>query len=162
MWKYWWNESQNIYHLSQGQDIKRLITLISEGLGMHFFSLQIWSLWDHFYFDLFEPPTKSVEPLSNISEKTGMMVHRIASFDQLHWWTTIENHQTQWWGTQKPSEYYRSSMVSPNHSIQWWWLLWKPSKNCDGKINHICQIWLLTENFYTHRIQLINAMKGVP
>ena len=126
MWKYWWNESQNIYHLSQGQDIKRLITLISEGLGMYFFSLQIWSLWDHFYFDLFEPPTKSVEPLSNISEKTGMMVHRIASFDQLHWWTTIENHQTQWWGTQKPSENHRSSMVSPNHSIQWWWLLWKP------------------------------------
>ena len=46
-------------------------------------------------------------------------------------------------GTQKPS----NMIVAPNHSIRWWWLLWKPSKNCDGKINHVCQIWLLTANF---------------
>ena len=24
-----------------------------------------------------------------------------------------------------------NTMVAPNHSIQWWWLLSKPSKNCD-------------------------------
>ena len=36
-------------------------------------------------------------------------------------------------GTQKPSD----TMVAP---IQWWWLLWKPLKKCDGKISYLSDL----------------------
>ena len=57
------------------------------------------------------------------------MVHRIASFNP--WWTTIG---TRWLGDPKTIGKPSNTMVAPKHLMQWRWLVWKPSTNCDGKV----------------------------
>ena len=54
----------------------------------------------------------------------------IPSSDQ--WCTTIENHRYQWLSYPKTIGKPLIPMVALNHSIQWWWKLWKPLKICDG------------------------------
>ena len=51
----------------------------------------------------------------------------IPSSDQ--WCTTIEN---QWLSYPKTIGKTLIPMVALNHSIQWWWKLWKPLKVSDG------------------------------
>ena len=57
----------------------------------------------------------------------------IPSLDQ--WWKTIANHRNQWLRDPKTIEKPLNPMVVPNHSIQWWWCLWKPLKLCNGSKN---------------------------
>ena len=60
--------------------------------------------------------------------ETGPMVHHIASFDR---WQLSKTFGTWWTGDLTTIGNPSKTMVAPSHSIQWWWLLWKPSKNCD-------------------------------
>ena len=144
MWKYWWKESTNIYHLSQGQDIKQLIMLISEGLGMFFFSSNLmvlrsfllWLIW-----------------AAHIVSRTAFQYFRVDWNDgpsHRNVWPMVDNHRKPSNKMVRGPKKHRKTIdhdgcAQPFHSMAM--VALKTIKICDGKISHICQIRLLTANF---------------
>ena len=57
----------------------------------------------------------------------------IPSLDQ--WWPTIEKPSSSMVGWPKTIEKPSFSMVASDHSIQWWWCLWKPLQIFNGSKN---------------------------